>query len=229
MSFFIILKVCSFVFMKLTMTKIGYEAAVERLRKAQPTHPLLKDMQAAHTRFTELFVVQALDKLTPSSAPKPKLTPSVVKPIEPQQTVKDDYADDLAQRMNHLIGAKRSMSNQFFDIQKDAKKCKELSVKILTYEADIEDLRDQLSYYRQHNKPRPDPDGGVDAFNIPSTKFEIDKKLRSIRTMICQVQDEIEAAALSGDTKRIQEREKRLLTLKNQRDVAEQKLQQATV
>jgi hypothetical protein len=204
------------------------ESLVERLKRE------------GFSRLNGLLLEKALSKL-PTQAVKLNTPlhkesfgqykqPSI---IQTQQPITDNQqlspGDILAIDMRKLIGEKNKLANTFWDNQNSPQKCKGISIRVLAMESDIERMRERLRYFNEKGQMPDEPQKLSDADKLPETKYELSKKISSIRVMIVQVQDELELATLNGDKKKVDNREKRLVELKNLRDVAETKLKNAIV
>jgi hypothetical protein len=224
------------------MTEEKYHITLALLAENDPNHPLLGELRTGFSKWNVLFLQQALKGLSPNpklETRNPKTSPPSVSALKifentPEEEVLEGYKNDavstdLAVRMRHLIGVKRSLSNQLFDFQDNVVKCKELSGKILAYEKDIEALREQLRYYNDkgHLPPEPTTDKGETVF--PTTKYELDKALRGVRSMISQVQDECEQLTVNGEMVKLKKREQRLVELKVRKEQLETRLKEATI
>lgn len=186
---------------------------------------LVKRLQKeGFNRLNYLLLDKAIEKL-------PKKAKSIT-PITAVIALSDNNigneGDALAIEMRRLIGEKNRLSNSFFDYQDNASKCKSISVQVLSLEATIEQMREKLRYFNEHGKMPESPKNEAED-KLPDTKYELSKKAESIRVMIKQVEQEIETAAVQGDQNKVKKREKRLLELKNLRDVVQKKFAEAKI
>ena len=176
-----------------------------------------------YNRLNMLLLQKAISKLPVEAQELP-----MTQPPNPKRGEMNE-GDALAVEMRRLIGEKNKLSNTLWDNQNNPNKCKEISVRILSLESDIEGMRERLRYFNEIGKMPEQKKDLTDADKLPNTKYELSKKLASVRTMISQVQEELEMAATNGDQSKLKSREKRLIELKNLRDVAENKLKDALV
>ncbi len=192
---------------------------VNQLKEIDPENNLLEKICVGHDRFTELYLLNTLK--------------AFVQPIKEKTEIKTAVliASDslgLVNQMNTLIAQKRKFSNKFWDIQTNTNACKELSIQILFYETQIEDLRDQIRYFNLYDHQRPEELTKKNELN-QNSKYDLQKRLLSTRVMIAQVQKELDSLASLKDVAKIQSREKRLIELKNQRDDIANQLQEGAL
>jgi hypothetical protein len=219
------------------MTEAQYWKKVQKYADTEGCNgALLAQLRMGFDKWNVLF----LDKLKVTQSVEPISKKLVVNKLDTKIGVEPTGNDadtegyrndatslDLAVRMRHLIGVKRSLSNSLFDHQQNRLKCKEISGKILAYERDIETLRDQLRHYNQHGTLPTEPTTEKGEYIFPSTKYELDKALRGVRSMICQVELECEKLVVQGETAKLKKREQRLVVLKIRKDELDNRLKNA--
>lgn len=136
--------------------------------------------------------------------------------------------DQLALAMRKKIGEKCRISNSLWEHQDNPSKCREIVGLIMQHESEIENMRADLRHFNEKGEmPTPSVSDTPES-KLPDTKFELHKKIESLRVMIKQVERELETFAVS-DPSKLKGRERRLLDLKNLRDLAIKKMNEALV
>ena len=163
------------------MTYEQYTATVARIRRDNPSEPLLNVLEKGYSKINEVYLKQALRRLEimPEMAPEP----------EKGNGKNDAYGIMLQKEKKTLYGRRARLSNQFHDCSSDQDRAV-VSEQIQDIQKLIEDVRKKIAYFEKHGEPAPEERSHVDA-DLPTNPIQLMNKLNSVRSAISYAKRQI--------------------------------------
>ena len=161
------------------MTEKEYRKGLEKVRKIEPQHPLLKDLERGYSKFNVLFLTHALRAL--SSAPKVQAT---VNPSEsPKTHVPNPLLASLMREQSDLFAHRARLSNRLHEFpytsQYDVKRAALMDdIKVL--QRKIGRVMGNITHVKTYGELPPK----LSQYDIPKDPAERERKKVSLRGSI---------------------------------------------